>query len=44
MLLTILFVVTGIVGAVVLAVEIGAVIRRRRIERRWRQLHDESRD
>ncbi|MCC6847530.1 MAG: hypothetical protein IT294_03445 [Deltaproteobacteria bacterium] len=30
MLLTVLFVTTGIVGAIVLAVEIGGVLRRRR--------------
>jgi hypothetical protein len=37
MLLTVLFVVTGVVGAMVLTVEIGALIRRRRVERAWRK-------
>ena len=37
MLLTVLFVVTGVVGAVVLLVEVGSVVRRRRVEREWRR-------
>jgi hypothetical protein len=44
MLLTVLFVVTGVVGAVVLLVEVGAVIRRRRIERDWRNRHGQDRN
>jgi hypothetical protein len=43
MLLTILFVLTGIVGAVVLVMEVAAVVRRRRIERRWREERDRER-
>ena len=42
MLLTILFVLTGLIGAGVLVVEIGTVVRRRRVERRWRE--DRERD
>jgi hypothetical protein len=37
MLLTLLFAATGVVGAVVLVVEISAVVRRRRVEREWRR-------
>ena len=37
MLLTVLFVVTGVVGAMVLVVEVGSVVRRRRVEREWRK-------
>ncbi len=37
MLLTILFVVTGGVGLAVLVVELAGVLRRRRIEREWRE-------
>jgi hypothetical protein len=37
MLLTVLFVVTGVVGAMVLTVEIGSLVRRRRVEREWRK-------
>jgi hypothetical protein len=37
MLLTALFTVTGLVGAFVLYVEVSSVVRRRRVERRWRE-------
>jgi hypothetical protein len=37
MVLTVLFAVTGAVGAIVLMVEIGAMLRRRRVEREWRK-------
>ena len=37
MLLTVLFVVTGVVGAMVLVVEVGSIVRRRRVEREWRK-------
>ena len=37
MLLTVLFVVTGAVGATVLLVEVSSIVRRRRVEREWRK-------
>jgi hypothetical protein len=43
MLLTTLFVLTGAVGVAVLLTEVGAVVRRRRIERRWREERDRER-
>jgi len=43
MLLTVLFVLTGIVGAVVLVLEVAAVVRRKRVERRWREERDRER-
>ncbi len=43
MLLTILFVLTGLVGALVLLVEVGSMVRRRRIERRWREERERER-
>jgi hypothetical protein len=44
MLLTTLFVLTGIVGAIVLAIEIGGVLRRRRTEQRAREDRDVPRN
>jgi hypothetical protein len=41
MVLTFLFVATGVVGAVVLLVEIGTIVRRRRAERRGRRDHEQ---
>jgi hypothetical protein len=40
MLLTVLLVVTGVVGAAVLVTEVSALVRRRRFERRWQRDHD----
>jgi hypothetical protein len=37
MVLTVLFVLTGAVGAAVLFIEIGTIVRRRRVERQWRE-------
>lgn len=43
MLLTVLFVATGIVGVIVLAIEVGGVLRRRRDRERKREDRDERR-
>jgi hypothetical protein len=40
MLLTVLLVITGVIGAAVVLTEVSALVRRRRFERRWRQDHD----
>ncbi len=45
MLLTTLFILTGAVGAAVLAVEIRNAVRRRRVEKEWRrEPRDQHRD
>jgi len=45
MILTMLFILTGAVGATVLIVEIRSAVRRRRVEREWRhEQRDPRRD
>jgi len=44
MLLTVLFVLTGIVGVVVLGIELGGAVRRRRSERQPREERHGRRD
>jgi hypothetical protein len=44
MLLTVVLVITGIVGAAVVLTEVNTLIRRRRVERRWQRDHDSRRD